>query len=79
MNNTSQAERRANSVFRSESPRHEKGSAMGLIKADATAVQQKTARLRALRLEREAADAGKAADAKTEASPKKKTRARRSA
>ncbi|GGE21152.1 hypothetical protein GCM10011390_45560 [Aureimonas endophytica] len=45
---------RANGVFRVESDRHEKGAAMRLIAAEAKATEDKTARLRKLREERDA-------------------------
>ncbi|KAB0677008.1 hypothetical protein [Aureimonas leprariae] len=46
---------RAEAVFRPDDGRHEKGSAMTLIAEQARATEDKTARLRALRMEREAA------------------------
>lgn len=52
---TTDAERaRAEAVFRPDDGRHEKGSAMTLIAEQTRATEDKTARLRALRLEREA-------------------------
>ncbi|MCQ0987367.1 hypothetical protein [Jiella marina] len=70
MTDSERAQKRANAVFGQQPDRHEKGSAMGLIRADAAAVQEKTARLRAARLAREEA-------AVAEEPAPKKTRARR--
>ncbi|MEF2070850.1 hypothetical protein [Consotaella aegiceratis] len=51
---STRAAQQAANVFRPESDRHEKGSAMGLIAADSAATHEKTERLRALRLAKEA-------------------------
>jgi hypothetical protein len=58
--------------------RAEKGSAMRLISAETKATNDKTTRLRALRLAREAEDAAAAA-AQAEAAPKPAKRVRKTA
>ncbi|MCQ8781402.1 hypothetical protein [Mangrovibrevibacter kandeliae] len=68
---------RAAGVFPQQSDRHEKGSAMGLIKADAEATQAKTARLKALRIARDAA--APAAEPKPKARRPRASKARQSA
>lgn len=54
MTTTDAGRARAEAVFRPDSGRHEKGSAMSLIAEENKATEDKTARLRALRLQREA-------------------------
>jgi hypothetical protein len=55
MQSSDRALSRAEGHFLPKVDQHEKGSAMGLIKADADARREKTAKLRALRLAHEAA------------------------
>ena len=75
MKNSRLARERADSQFRNHSERHEKGSAMSLIKAEAEKTQEKIARLKALRIMREEAEPEVPAKAKPAA---RKSRARRS-
>lgn len=56
--------------------RSEKGSAMSLIRAETKAVNDKTARLRALRMEREALLAAEAAAAAPKPKAPRKSRAK---
>ncbi|WP_062014836.1 hypothetical protein [Aureimonas sp. AU4] len=59
--------------------RSEKGSAMSLIRAEAKATGDKTARLRALRMEREAIQAAEAAAAPKPVKAARKSRAKATA
>ena len=63
---------------RSERDRHEKGSAMSLIAADAEAMEAKSARLKKLRMERDVV-AAQEAEAIAAAAPPKKAPAKRKA
>ena len=55
MDRSEAARKRADALMPAPPARAEKGSAGGIIAAEAKATQEKTARLRKLRLEREAA------------------------
>jgi hypothetical protein len=54
MSMTDASRARAEAAFRPDDGRHEKGSAMTLIAEETRATEEKSARLRALRLAREA-------------------------
>lgn len=70
MENSRKAHERAEAALGLNPERHEKGSAVRIIAAEARATQEKTARLKKLRMAREADDAATAAVA-----PAKKARA----
>ena len=64
---------RAERVFGTPAERHEKGSAMTLIRQETDAQREKSAKLKAQRLAREA-DEPEATPAPTRAAPKKKVK-----
>ncbi|MBP0617864.1 hypothetical protein [Jiella mangrovi] len=64
---------RAERVFGTPVERHEKGSAMTLIREESDATREKSAKLKAMRLAREA-DAPEEPTAPTRAAPKKKVK-----
>ncbi|WAJ30159.1 hypothetical protein [Antarcticirhabdus aurantiaca] len=61
MQSSNAAHTRAEGHFLPKIDQHEKGSAMGLIRADAEARREKTAKLKALRLAHEATEPQEAA------------------
>ena len=80
--NADKARARAEAVLTKPADRYEKGSAIGIIAAEHRAVQEKTERLRKLRMEREAVEAAEPPKPKAKraaASPKKATRAKKPA
>ena len=78
MDMISTPEQRADARLGDIANRSEKGSALRLIRAEAQATSDKTARLRALRMEREALEAAERA-AEAAKAPVRKTRARKTA
>ena len=73
MENSRKARERAEAALSGPPERPAKGSAVGIIAAESLATQEKTARLKKLRMERDAAEAPKVA--KVKAKPKAKTTA----
>ncbi|MEC5323911.1 hypothetical protein [Aurantimonas sp. A3-2-R12] len=65
MENSRKARERAEAALSGPPERPAKGSAVGIIAAESLATQEKTARLKKLRMERDAAEAPKVVKAKT--------------
>lgn len=72
MQSSNAAHTRAEGHFLPKIDQHEKGSAMGLIRADAEARREKTAKLKALRLAHEATEPQEAASAAAAKPPARK-------
>ncbi len=79
MDMISTPEQRADARLGDIANRSEKGSALRLIRAEAEATSNKTARLRALRMERDAVQAAEAAAAAPVAKAPRKSRAKATA